>query len=157
MILYLAAIEPNFIESVSNSNLRAGEEKKNKKPNTLNRRWAIAKLIAACDLKITAKKAVIVVPILAPTMNGITFLSVTFWVATKGTINEVVIELDWTIEVTKAPHAKDFVEFWKTTCCNVFSASPITILYTVFDIILIEIISRKNDINRLKNELAIRL
>lgn len=51
-------------------------------------------LKAVCDWYITAIKAVTVVPIFAPKTKGITFFKEVFPVATKGTIKEVVIELD---------------------------------------------------------------
>ena len=49
--------------------------------------------MAASDLLNAASKAVIVVPILAPIISGKAFVSLTLPEATKGTINEVVIEL----------------------------------------------------------------
>lgn len=63
--------------------------------------------MAASDLKIAANSAVMVVPILAPIINGNTDESETFLVATSGTESEVVIELDCKAPVNSNPHEKD--------------------------------------------------
>ena len=64
-------------------------------------------LTATSVAKKEANKAVIVVPILAPIINGKDLISETLLVATKGMIRDVVIELDCTAAVKVPPHKKD--------------------------------------------------
>jgi len=75
-------------------------------------------LRAAGALKIAARSAVIVVPILAPTINGYTCFKLTLEVATSGTISEVAIELDCHDAVSNNPHPNDLSGLLKTKESN---------------------------------------
>lgn len=70
-------------------------------------------LIAMLELKTAAIKAVIVVPILAPRINGAASFKVTIFFATKGTTREVVMVLDRIVAVMISPHPKDFKRLLK--------------------------------------------
>ena len=73
-------------------------------------------LIAAFELNIAAIKAVIVVPMLAPSIKGkADFNRITF-LATKGTTNDVVTVLERIAAVVNNPQVKDFNEFLKKNC-----------------------------------------
>ena len=58
-------------------------------------------------------KAVIVVPIFAPNMNGTASRSLTIFFATMGTTMEVVIVLERIVAVVMRPQAKDFMGLLK--------------------------------------------
>ena len=65
-------------------------------------------LMAAFELNIAAINAVRVVPIFAPKIKGTAFLSLTTFLATNGTTNEVVTELERIAAVVIRPQPKDF-------------------------------------------------
>ncbi len=113
VILYFEATSPNQLESAVSNSLNTGEERKNNTPKMLKSKWAIAMLVAVCDLNMTTINAVIVVPMLAPRMNGIALFNEIFELATNGMTNEVVIELDCIPAVSKVPQKKDLELFLK--------------------------------------------
>ena len=76
----------------------------------------MAILIAAFELNIAAIKAVMVVPIFAPSIKGKADFNRTTFLATKGTTNDVVTVLDRIAAVVNNPQAKDFSEFLKKNC-----------------------------------------
>jgi len=73
----------------------------------LKRKCASARLNAASFLKSAANNAVIVVPKLAPKINGKPSSDFTFPTATIGTNNEVVTELDCIVAVIRVPQQND--------------------------------------------------
>lgn len=73
---------------------REEKGKKIRTPIKLNNTCAIARLMANSDLSNPASRAVIVVPRLAPMIKGNAEERITFLVATRGTIREVVMEED---------------------------------------------------------------
>jgi len=91
---YFKVRSPNFFAIHSGIFLPALNGRKINTPIELNKKCTIASVRAASDLKSAAKKAVKVVPILAPIINGKAFFNEIRFVATRGTIREVVIELD---------------------------------------------------------------
>lgn len=76
-------------------------------PMALKKRWAKASEIAASDFISAANKAVMVVPRLAPRINGSTRRTDKLPVATSGTVSDVVTELDWIAAVITIPHPND--------------------------------------------------
>ena len=84
----------------------------------LKRKWVIAILIAALELNVLARNAVIVVPILAPKINAPACLSLITFLATKGTTKEVVTVLDLIAAVVNKPHPKDLKGFLKKNFLN---------------------------------------
>ena len=84
-------------------------------PIKLKRKWTRAILNAASDLLKAAINAVIVVPILAPTIYGNILPKCILPVAPNGTIIEVVIELDCIPAVKIVPRPKEFKVFLKKT------------------------------------------
>ena len=60
------------------------------------------------EFKVAAINAVIVVPILAPIINGAASFSVAIFLATMGTTTDVVMVLERIAAVVSSPHAKDF-------------------------------------------------
>ena len=83
-------------------------------PIKLNNRWAIATAMASSDLNSAAIMAVMVVPTLAPRMKLKAFCTEILRVAAKGTIREVVIELDWIPAVRRVPQPKALRGLLKT-------------------------------------------
>jgi len=96
-----------------------------KTPIMLNNRCAVAMLIAASFLKIAAIKAVIVVPIFAPKINGNASLALMRPIATTGTNKEVVTELDCIDAVSNTPHKNDLNLFLKINSSNLYPDGPI--------------------------------
>ena len=68
----------------------------------------MAMLMAMFELTMAARNALMVVPMLAPRINGTALRSFTIFFATSGTTREVVTELDRIAAVVSTPHAKDF-------------------------------------------------
>lgn len=100
-MIYAKPITLYFIVSFPNSDdkytgmLRIqGNGKNIITPIALKRRWANASEIAASEFNIAAIKAVIVVPKFEPRIKGSTFFTDILPVATKGTVRDVVTELD---------------------------------------------------------------
>ncbi len=60
------------------------------------------------EFNVAAINAVIVVPILAPIINGAASFNVAIFFATMGTTTEVVMVLERIAAVVSNPHAKDF-------------------------------------------------
>lgn len=83
--------------------LISGKGKKISAPIELNSTWTIAKAMAASVLYMAAITAVMVVPILAPMMNGKDFAKLTRRFATRGTTRQVVTVLDCTAAVKNIP------------------------------------------------------
>lgn len=79
--------------------------------------------IAPLELKIAAIKAVIVVPILAPSIKGAALRNVTIFFATNGTTRDVVIVLDRMVAVVTRPHPKDFNLLLNKNFWTLFSES----------------------------------
>src|SRR5258706_14966518 len=90
---YFNVILPTPLANVMGISRTYGVGKKMSTPMKLNRKWAMAILIAALELNMAAMKAVMVVPTLAPRINGAAARSVTTFFATRGTTREVTIEL----------------------------------------------------------------
>src|SRR5436190_13650981 len=86
---------------------KAGIGKNVSTPTRLNRKWAMAMLMAVFELTIAARNALMVVPMLAPRINGTALRSLTNRLATRGTTNEVVTELLRIAAVVSTPQAKD--------------------------------------------------
>ena len=86
----------------------------------------MAMLMAVLDLNNEAIMAVIVVPRFAPIINGKTLGSKIFPVAARGTINDVVMELDCNPPVNRNPQLKDFKGLLKMYLFNFSLESPIT-------------------------------
>lgn len=93
----------------------------------------MAILTAAFDSNKTAIKAVIVVPILAPMINGVTLLKRIVFVATKGTTIEVVIELLCAAAVIPNPHANDLYGLSKMKLLIFSCDGPIISLEIMLD------------------------
>jgi hypothetical protein len=113
-IRVLLAKTPRFLAKNSGIDLREEKGRKIRTPIKLNNTWATARLIAVSLLSNPARRAVMVVPILAPIINGKTDERDTFRVATRGTIKEVVMEEDCTAPVSNNPQEKDFKGLLKT-------------------------------------------
>ena len=92
--LYRCTKEPIFLASINGISLRYGMGKNSNIPMKLKRKCARAILMASGDLLSAATKAVKVVPMFAPIINGNAFLKDTLSVATNGTIKEVVVVLE---------------------------------------------------------------
>ena len=107
MSRFSLANNPNLLARSTGKLLIFARGRKINTPIKLKIKWAMARLTAASDLKIAASSAVMVVPILAPIINGNTEESDTFRVATRGTDREVVMELDCKAPVNNNPHEKD--------------------------------------------------
>ena len=77
----------------------------------LNKKWAIAILMAldVFEFKVAAIKAVIVVPMLAPKINGAASFNVAIFLATMGTTTDVVTVLERIAAVVSNPHVNDFI------------------------------------------------
>jgi hypothetical protein len=73
----------------------------------------MAMSMAPLELKMAAINAVIVVPMLAPSMKGAAFLRLTMPFATKGTTSEVVIVLERIVAVVIRPQPNDLSRFLK--------------------------------------------
>ena len=65
------------------------------------------------EFNVAAIKAVMVVPILAPIINGAACFSVAIFFATMGTTTEVVMVLERIAAVVNNPQVKDFNGFLK--------------------------------------------
>src|SRR5689334_14870185 len=78
-------------------------------PMRLNKKCTMAMLIAAevFVCRMAAMNAVMVVPTLAPMMNGAACLRLTILFATMGTTTDVVIELERIAAVVSRPQEKD--------------------------------------------------
>ena len=105
----------------------------------------MAILIAALELKVAAMNAVIVVPMLAPKMNGAASFNFTTFFATSGTTNEVVTVLDLMAAVVSNPHPKDFSVLLKKNRWNLSCEPKPRILVITF---------RKNKIELKSNAIA---
>src|SRR5713101_7098506 len=99
------------MQSLKGISFKKGVRKKNKTPIKLKRKWVMAILMAAFELNVLARKAVIVVPMFAPKIKAAACLSLIIFFATKGTTNEVVTVLDLIAAVVSNPHAKDLYGF----------------------------------------------
>lgn len=119
---------PIFLARRTGNFERYGIEKNTITPVRLKSKCTSAKLIAASDWNIAARSAVIVVPILAPIINWKAFFTLTLPVATNGTINEVVSELDCATEVITKPQPKARYLFLNTAFSNRFFVRPMRIL-----------------------------
>ena len=75
-------------------------------------------LMAAFELKVLARNAVMVVPTLAPKINAPACLSLMTFFATNGTTNEVVTVLERIAAVVSNPHPKDLNGFLKKNLLN---------------------------------------
>lgn len=75
-------------------------------------------LMAAFELNVLAKKAVIVVPMLAPKINAPACLSLITFFATNGTTKEVVTVLDLIAAVVSRPQPNDLKGFLKKKRLN---------------------------------------
>ena len=82
----------------------------------LNRKWAIAILMAALELTMAARNALMVVPMFAPMMNGMALRRRTTFLATRGTTSEVVTVLERIAAVVRKPQPNDFQAFRKKNC-----------------------------------------
>src|SRR6187402_3431498 len=87
-------------------------------PMKLNRKCAMAILMAALELNEAARKAVMVVPMLAPRINGTADRSFTNFLATSGTTRDVVTVLERMRAVVNNPHPKDLTGILKKNCWN---------------------------------------
>jgi hypothetical protein len=76
-------------------------------------------LMAAFELNVLARNAVMVVPMLAPKINAPACLSLITFFATKGTTNDVVTVLDRIAAVVSKPHPNDLYGFLKKNFLNV--------------------------------------
>ena len=83
--------------------------KNNSIPMKLNKKCAKAILMALGDLLKAATKAVKVVPIFAPMINGNALRKETLSVATNGTINDVVTVLECMSAVVTMPQEKALI------------------------------------------------
>ena len=90
--------------------LKTGIGKNSNTPMKLNKKCAMAILMApdVFEFKETAMKAVMVVPMLAPIINGAACFMPVIFLPTIGTTTDVVIVLDRMAAVVTSPHAKDF-------------------------------------------------
>jgi hypothetical protein len=94
----------------------------------LKRKCEIAMLIPldVLEFNIAAMNAVIVVPTLAPMINGAASFKVAIFFATMGTTTDVVMVLDRIAAVVSSPHEKDLSGFVKKKRLNLsgdFAAS----------------------------------
>ena len=83
-------------------------------------------LTAVSVLKKAARKAVMVVPTLAPIINEKALWRLTLRVATRGTIREVVTELDWILAVRATPQPKDLNGLIKIKFSNLCFTGPMS-------------------------------
>ena len=111
--LYLNVRRPNPFAKRRGKSLTKGIGRKINTPIRLNKKWAMAILIAAFELNVAAIKAVTVVPMLAPKINGTADFNFTTFFATNGTTIEVVTVLDRMAAVVNKPHANDLNVFLK--------------------------------------------
>src|SRR5258707_381236 len=78
----------------------------------------MAMLMAAFELNVLARKAVMVVPMFAPKINAPACLSLITFLATNGTTSEVVTVLDLMAAVVSSPQPKDLNGFLKKNFLN---------------------------------------
>ncbi len=86
----------------------------------LNKKWAIAILIPLeeFEFNVAAIKAVIVVPILAPSIKGAASFKVAIFFATIGTTTDVVMVLERIAAVVTSTHPNDLSWFLKKNRLN---------------------------------------
>lgn len=104
------ASHPNLPASFMGILRKKGIGKNIRTPIRLNRKCAIAILIAplVLEFSVAAIKAVIVVPTFAPIIKGAACRRSAILFATMGTTTEVVIVLDLIAAVVNIPQPKDF-------------------------------------------------
>src|SRR5690606_10684874 len=107
----------------------------------LNRKCAMAMLTdsVACECDSAAIKAVMVVPIFAPRINGTTFRNETIFFAAIGTTRDVVTVLDRIAAVVISPQKNDFDGLVKTNLPNrsgdcLVTSLEMSLLKTMIDV-----------------------
>ena len=101
---------PNPFSNEIGNFRKTGMGKNKSTPMKLNRKCAMAMLIApdVFEFNVTAMKAVIVVPMLAPIIKGAACFRLTIFFATIGTTTDVVMVLDRIAAVVTSPQPNDF-------------------------------------------------
>ena len=141
MNLFLIAISESQIANFNGISLNNGFTYISKIPNRLKNKWAKA-ATRAVTLRVSAANiAVMVVPILAPSVNGYTCLSVRTPAPARGTIVEVVIDELWTIIVKSIPNTMPWAAVLKINlsknCCTLSSTKlrrSLTIEYSIANV-----------------------
>lgn len=121
MNLYRNMSLPSAAASFKGIVRKKGVGKKISTPHKLKRKCTKAMVTASCVLayNITAIKAVIVVPMFAPMMNGAAYFNFVIRLATIGTTIEVVMVLDRMAAVMSIPQPKDLMGVLKKNLLNI--------------------------------------